>query len=147
MLIGVIFWVVAFAMFTANLPRTTQAFWLRYGAALKTAAWIKFTMSLLGHPVFAIWLLAAFTPLGVLFAIDMWLGIAALWLTSRVGGFADLFQISSLDSIIWTMLTTIFQGALTAIVLSGIAMLVRIWSTLTESDVQPVNASPTSKAE
>lgn len=124
MFVGVACWVVVFALLTACLPGTMLAGWIRFGRALKVAAWIKIGLTMLGLPAsLGLW----GTPLAMPLSLDMLLGIAALSLVSVIGGFNSIEEIARLNSVGWTALTTIVEGALMAGVIATLALLVLGW--------------------
>lgn len=127
---GVAFWVAVFAGVCAWTPRSAWWQQAQIGPALKRAAWIKIGLTCSG------WLLLAGASLvhisgaealAMFGMVDMLLGMAALWLVSRVAGIPDFDQISRLDSPGWTALTTVVEGALMAAVIGVLALAVLAW--------------------
>lgn len=131
MILGVAFWVIAFALLTAWRPGPVTTGWGRYGRALKVAAWIKIGLTLVGVPALlglldtnlGRWL----SPLAVTFSLDMLLGLASLQIVCVIGGYHDIEHIARLDSVAWTALTTVIEGALMAAVIGVIAIAVLGW--------------------
>jgi hypothetical protein len=130
MVVGVGCWIGCFAAVCASSPVLDWLRQPRLGAALKRAAWIKIGLTVAGSGIMA-------TPgfvrleflqwLAIFGILDMWLGIAALWLVARIGDFADIEDIARLDSVGWTALTTLIEGALMAALIGSIALAVLLW--------------------
>lgn len=131
MLLGVAGWVAVFTLATVWLPEHGRGVWGRYGAALKRAAWIKFGFTLLGVPA----LLGVCGGLGTTvtallgyaFTFDLMLGLAALSSTGHLAGGIKPEAIAQLDSGGWTAFTTVVAGALMALVIGLIALLIVGW--------------------
>jgi hypothetical protein len=146
MILGVGFWVAVFTWAATWLPANLGSRWARIGQALKKAAWIKSGITLLS------WLLIlglqssslfpAMGPDRVLLVPDMLLGWAALRLVGWAGGFRHLGKISSQDSCGWTALTTIVDGALMAVLIGLIALVVLGWWRLREDSDSRSELSP-----
>jgi len=132
MMAGVALWVIIFAALAFRRLPGWGAGW-RVGPALKRAAWIKFGLTMVGWLLFVgidlVKLPGAFGTIGML---DMFLGLVALRLVNAVGGFRGEDHIATLDSFGWTTLTTIMDGALFAIIIGLIALLVLGWWRLRE---------------
>lgn len=141
MILGVVFWVAVFSLGTTLLPTTAKLGWVRFGKALKVAAWVKFGITLLGVPVLIGLSTGVFSrglgSVAILCLFDMMLGMAALWLVRQIAH----TDITTLDSFGWTALTTVVEGALMAIVIGVIAMLVLAWW-LPHSDSDQQELSP-----
>lgn len=146
MMLGVAFWVTVFALLTAWRPVHVAAGWERYGRALKLAAWIKIGLTLIGVPALlglldpnlGRWL----SPLAATFSLDMLLGLAALQMVCVIGGFTDVTHIAGLDSVMWTALTTVIEGALMAGVIALMAGAVLGWWRLRGGTDKTMKLSP-----
>jgi hypothetical protein len=127
---GVAFWVMVFAGLCAGAPLLERLKQPQFGAALKRAAWIKIGLMAVGWLAFVGASLVRTPGVEALAAFgmaDMFLGMASLWLVSRAAGVSDLDQIGRLDSFGWTTVTTIVEGALMAVVIGAIALVVLGW--------------------
>ena len=142
--LGILFWVAVFTLTTVKLMALiVNPGWGRYARALKTAVWIKFLLTLIGFP--AIYAMATGSlqrGLGVILSFDVFLGMLALAITGKLGGFAEPGQIAHADSLGWTMLTTIVEGALMAVVLALIALAVLGWRHWRSTAVTKPKLSP-----
>jgi hypothetical protein len=130
MVAGLAFWVAVFAGLCATTPLLERLKQPQFGAALKRAAWIKIALTAVGWLAFvgaSLVRTSGAEALAVFGMADVFLGMAALWLVSRAAGVSDLDQIGRLDSFGWTALTTIVEGALMAVAISAIALVVLGW--------------------
>ena len=98
------------SMISRRLERFSQSGWDINALALMHA-----DAELLGRASQALGLPEPAAPL---------LGMAALWLVSQVGPFRNFEQIPGADSFGWTALTTVVEGALMAVVIGLIALVV-----------------------
>jgi hypothetical protein len=129
MVAGVACWVALFAAACVLVPRL--AWWKQFQVAvvLRQAAWIKIGLTAAGWLIFALASatgLAEIQQLAMLGMIDMLLGIAALSLVALLGGMSGPEQVAAADSFLWTLATTVTEGALVAGVIVGIAVAVLI---------------------
>jgi len=144
MMAGVALWVLIFAGFS---------FWSGPGwsagrcvvPALKRAAWIKFGVTVGGWLLFAginMSKLHGARKLETIAMLDVWLGLVALGLANAVGGFHGQEHISTLNSFGWTTLVTLIDGALFAVVIGLITLLVLGWWRLKAGSDSKSESSP-----
>lgn len=130
MVAGVAVWAGIFALLCVWSPLPARWAHPQFAAALKWAAGIKIGLTAVGWLSFAVAShvrTSGAEALAALGMVDMLLGMAALWLVSRVAGIPDFDQVARLDSFGWTALTTMVEGALMAAVIGLIALLVLAW--------------------
>lgn len=129
MAVGVVLWVTIFAGVSSWGLRSGGFTCAQVVGSVKTAAWIKLTITLVGLPaLFSARFLPG--PLGVLAAglsCDMVLGMAALAAVAAVGRFSGFEEVARADSAGWTALATIIDGALMAVLIVLIASVVMAW--------------------
>lgn len=127
---GVAFWVAGFAGFCAWKPAKVHGLHPEYTAALKWAVWIKIGITAFGWLLFALGSMLnsdALSQMGMLGMVDMLLGLAALAAVAFVAGLNGPEMVASADSLGWTALTTVTEGALVAVVLCAIATVLWIF--------------------
>ncbi len=127
---GVACWVGIFAVLCVWTPPAARWAYPQFAAALKWAAGIKIGLTAAGWLGFAGASLVRTSGAEALAAFgmaDVLLGMAALWMVSRVAGIPDIEQVARLDSFGWTALTTMVEGALMAVVIGLIALVVFGW--------------------
>ncbi len=129
MILGVSAWVAAFAAFGGWAQRLGRIAPARFGEALKTAAWIKLLLVVLGVPamvgsrILPEWM----TVFVFGFSVDMVLGMVALSGVAWLAGLKEFDQVARMDSLGWTCLTTALEGALMAVLIVLIAVAVLGW--------------------
>lgn len=129
MVVGVAFWVAVFAGFCGWARQTGRIATGRMAEALKTAAWIKLLLVLLGLPaMFGRGLLPEWMYAFVFgISMDMVLGMLSLAAVGWIAGLKNLEEVAGLDSAAWTALATATEGALMAVLITIIATLVLAW--------------------
>ena len=145
MVAGVVFWSTGFAGLCCSTRLLAGLKQPRLGSALKRAAWIKLGLTTFGWALmFGAGSLRfhGVEVLGIFGMIDAVLGLASLWLVGEVGSFPDFGQICRANSFGWTALTTLVDGALTAIVIGLIAAAVLGWWHLTAGSGRKQELSP-----
>lgn len=129
MVLGVAVWVVAFTAFGGWARQTGRIAPARFADAVKTAAWIKLLLVVVGLPaMFCSRFLPEWMTVFVFgFSMDMVLGMLALSGAAWLAGMTEFDQIARMDSLGWTTLTTVLEGALMASLILLIAAAVLGW--------------------
>ncbi|MDQ5980943.1 MAG: hypothetical protein QG602_3921 [Verrucomicrobiota bacterium] len=144
MILGVSAWVVAFAAFGGWARGAGRIASARFAEALKTAAWIKLLLVVLGLPAMACgrFLPEWMTVFVFGFSMDMVLGMLALGGVAWLAGLSEFDQVSRMDSLGWTTLTTVLEGALMTALIVLIAATVLGWRRLRAAgQLSPVRSS------
>ncbi len=128
---GVAGWVVIFAGYCRWRGQAARPGAGRMVAALKTAAWIKIALTLAGWVTYALCVMLKSASViigpGFLFLLpDCLLGMASVHVVGAISGLGD-DRLPRANSFGWTVLTTVVDGALFALVIGALALAVLAW--------------------
>lgn len=127
MIAGVAGWVAVFATVCAWLQHSVRWSRTRASAALKWAAGIKIGLVASGWLAYGVGGLLQWDDMmgmALFGMVDPLLGLASLALVSFFGGMNGPETVAAADSLGWTLLTTVIEGLLMALVIACSAVLV-----------------------
>jgi hypothetical protein len=150
MVTGVLIWAALFAAACAWFPSSRRFHGHRIDEALRWAVWLKVGMTVAGWSLVGIseFLgLQGWGDLGMVGTLDTIIGLVSLWLVGLIAGLKDPALIASLDSWGWTTVVTVVDGALMAVVISSLAVVVLGWWRLPAAISRIWKISPAPKAD
>ncbi len=142
-------YVVLYAGFCASHAMQLTEARERFVRTLKMSAWLKASL-LLG--VVLAWIVALIPGLkhgawafGVGIAPDMWVGGWSISMVSRLAGVGEILQLGDMNSLRWTLLTTLLQGAFISGLLVALTAVIlgcrRFWVTISGSRITPARSA------